>query len=115
MSLEGPWPLGRPTVYGTVLQPQGAGPSPGVVLVAGSGPTDRDWNSPLLPGANGSAKLIAEAFARAGIASLRYDKRPSGPNVAQNMPSLIGKLSMKSHLEELDKAVETATSREGID
>ena len=106
-SVEITWPLDATTMYGTLVRPSGAGPFPAVVMVAGSGPTDRDWNSPLLPGANGSARLIAEALATAGIASLRYDKRASGPHVRENMQSLIGKMSMQSHLDELVSAVET--------
>ncbi len=67
------WRLDATTVDGTFVRPVGSGPFPAVVMVAGSGPTDRDWNSPLLPGTNGSARLLAEALARAGFASLRYD------------------------------------------
>lgn len=48
-------------------------PTPLVVLIAGSGPTDRDGNQPRMQ--NDCLKQVAEAFARAGIASLRYDKR----------------------------------------
>jgi hypothetical protein len=48
---------------------------PLVVIIAGSGPTDRNGNSPLLPGANNSLKLLAEGLAERGIASIRYDKR----------------------------------------
>ena len=65
-SLEVTWPLGPTTVYGTVVMPEGAGPFPGVVLVAGSGPTDRDWDSPLLPGTNGSGRLLAGALGQLG-------------------------------------------------
>jgi hypothetical protein len=72
------WQLDGITVRGTLTLPDGSGPFPAVVLVAGSGPTDRDWCSPLLPGTNGSARLFAEAFAEAGVALLRYDKRASG-------------------------------------
>jgi alpha-beta hydrolase superfamily lysophospholipase len=104
-SVEITWPLDATTMYGTLVRPSGAGPFPAVVMVAGSGPTDRDWNSPLLPGSNGSARLIAEALAAAGIASLRYDKRASGPHVRENMQTLIGKMSMQSHLDELASAV----------
>jgi alpha-beta hydrolase superfamily lysophospholipase len=99
------WPLDSTTVYGTLVRPSGPGPFPAAVMVAGSGPTDRDWNSPLLPGTNGSARLLAEALARAGIASLRYDKRASGPHARENMQALIGKMSMRSHLDELTGAV----------
>ena len=109
-SLEVNWQLGSTTVYGTLVRPSGPGPFPAVVMVAGSGPTDRDWNSPLLPGSNGSARLIAEALARAGIASLRYDKRGSGPHARENVPLLIGKVSMQSHIDELAGAIHTIAS-----
>ncbi len=92
----------------------GSGPFPGVVMVAGSGPTDRDWNSPLLPGSNGSARLIAQALAGHGIASLRYDKRASGPHARENMQVLTGKMSMQSHLDELASAVRTLADRDDI-
>ena len=55
---------------------------PGVVLVAGSGPTDRDGNNTLAPARSDLLLQIAERLAAAGIASLRYDKRgiaASGP------------------------------------
>jgi alpha-beta hydrolase superfamily lysophospholipase len=106
-SVEITWPLDETTMYGTLVRPDGAGPFPALVMVAGSGPTDRDWNSPLLPGSNGSARLIAEALAQAGFASLRYDKRASGPHARENMQPLIGKLSMQSHLDELASAIKT--------
>jgi pimeloyl-ACP methyl ester carboxylesterase len=113
-SFEVTWQLDSTTVYGTLLRPLGPGPYPAVVMVAGSGPTDRDWNSPLLPGSNGSARLIAEALARAGIASLRYDKRASGPRARENVQALIGKISMQSHVDELAGAVRTVASRDYV-
>jgi pimeloyl-ACP methyl ester carboxylesterase len=113
-SSEVSWPLGPTTVYGTVVTPVGAGPFPGVVLVAGSGPTDRDWNSPLLPGPNGSGRLLAETLAAAGIASLRYDKRASGPHVRETIPLLIGAITMQSHVDELAGAVRTLAERSEV-
>jgi pimeloyl-ACP methyl ester carboxylesterase len=106
-SVEITWPLDETTMYGALARPTSAGPFPAVVMVAGSGPTDRDWNSPLLPGSNGSARLIAGTLAAAGFASLRYDKRASGPHARENMQSLIGKMSMQSHLDELASAIKT--------
>lgn len=114
VSTEVTWQLDGTTMYATLTKPQGPGPFPGVVMVAGSGPTDRDWNSPLLPGTNGSARLIAEVLAGAGIASLRYDKRASGPHVRETMAGLVGKVSMQSHLDELTEAVRTLASQPGI-
>ena len=48
------------------------------MLVAGSGPTDRDGNNPLAPERIDLLKRIAELLAAAGIATLRYDKRGIG-------------------------------------
>ncbi len=113
-SSEVSWQLGSTTVDGTLVKPVGPGPFPAVVMVAGSGPTDRDWNSPLLPGSNGSARLLAEALAQAGIASLRYDKRAAGPHARENMAALIGKMSMQSHVDELTGAVRTIAQQDFI-
>jgi pimeloyl-ACP methyl ester carboxylesterase len=66
-------------VAGTLLMPAAAtGKVPAVLIIAGSGPTDRDGNSAQLPGKNNSLRLLAEALAAEGIASVRYDKRGIG-------------------------------------
>jgi pimeloyl-ACP methyl ester carboxylesterase len=74
---EQPLDLETPTgtIRGTLTTPAGASKSPVVLIVAGSGPTDRNGNSPLLTGRNDSLQLLAQALATAGFASLRYDKR----------------------------------------
>ncbi len=113
-SSEVNWQLDSTTVYGTLVRPTGPSLFPAVVMVAGSGPTDRDWDSPLLPGPNGSARLIAEELAQAGFASLRYDKRASGPHARENVPLLIGKMSMQSHVDELTGAVRALTSQDYV-
>jgi len=109
-SAEVEWQVDSMTMRGTLVRPLGNGPLSAAVFVAGSGPTDRDWNSPLLPGANGSARLIAEELARAGFASLRYDKRASGPLAREYVPRMIGKISMRSHVDELHGAVRRLAS-----
>ena len=53
-----------------------------MLLIAGSGPTDRNGNSVGLPGANNSLQYLAEALAERGIASVRYDKRAIGASRA---------------------------------
>lgn len=71
-------------IAGTLTMPPAArGPVPVVVIIAGSGPTDRDGNSKGLPGANNSLKMLAQSLADAGFASVRYDKR----GVASSLPA----------------------------
>ncbi|HBX55430.1 alpha/beta hydrolase [Pseudomonas sp. UBA2684] len=62
------------TLHGTLVQPQSDQPVAVALLIAGSGPTDRDGNNPA-GGHNDSLKRLAQTLAKHGIASLRYDKR----------------------------------------
>jgi alpha-beta hydrolase superfamily lysophospholipase len=61
-------------LQGTLMLPQTEGKLPLVLIIAGSGPTDRDGNNPLSSRSD-NLKLLAESLASAGIASVRYDKR----------------------------------------
>jgi uncharacterized protein len=72
--------VGARSVPGTIVAPADPGPWPAVVLLAGSGPTDRDWNSKLIVSKNGSGKLLAEALAAHGAVVIRFDKAGSGEN-----------------------------------
>jgi pimeloyl-ACP methyl ester carboxylesterase len=72
-------------LHGTLELPEGQGPWPVALVVAGSGPTDRDGNSAALRGRNDSLKLLAEGLARGGVASLRYDKRGVGQSLAPGL------------------------------
>jgi len=67
------------SISGTLTVPKNAsGKIPVVLIIAGSGPTDRDGNSPKL-GLNGNTyKMLANDLGKNGIASLRYDKRMVG-------------------------------------
>ena len=109
------WALGETTVDATVTASDSPGKHPGVVLVAGSGPTDRNWESPLLAGSNGSGRLLAEELAKAGYVTIRYDKRASGPRAQQNMALLVGKVSLESHFDELNGAVSQLLARPDVD
>lgn len=109
------WQIGETVVAATITRPDDQSIHPAVVFVAGSGPTDRDWNSPLLSGTNGSARLLAEEFAKNGYVTIRYDKRIAGPNAQHNLPLMTGKISMEGHIEELAGAVEILLDRPDID
>lgn len=82
-STEVTWKADGHDVPATLTHPTAAGIYPALVLMAGSGPTDRDWNSPLLPNKNGSGKLLAEALAAHGMIVVRFDKAAIGANKAQ--------------------------------
>lgn len=71
------------TIPGTLSTPKDAkGKVPVVLIIAGSGPTDRDGNSPKL-GLNGNTyKMLANELGKNGIAVLRYDKRLVGQSVS---------------------------------
>ena len=66
-------PGGR--IFGTLELPAQRFPVPVALMIAGSGPTDRNGNSIALPGANNSLMLLARGLAERGVASLRFDKR----------------------------------------
>lgn len=65
--------VGDLQLHGTLLTPEGAGPFPALLLLPGSGPTDRDGNQPSLQ--TNVLKDIAVRLAKEGVASLRFDKR----------------------------------------
>ena len=62
---------------GRLMSPQTTGKSHLVIIVPGSGPTDRNGNNPQA-GQNNNLLMIAEALSDAGHYSLRYDKRGIG-------------------------------------
>ncbi|RIH65229.1 alpha/beta fold hydrolase [Mariniphaga sediminis] len=64
-------------ISGTLTVPASAEVSPVVLIVAGSGPTDRNCNSPLGVQTN-AYKMLAEGFAGSNISTLRFDKRGIG-------------------------------------
>jgi len=70
------------SISGTLLVPKADKKIPVVLIIAGSGPTDRDGNSTALPGKSNTYKMLAEALAAEGVASLRYDKRAIGESRA---------------------------------
>ena len=77
---------------GTLQMPIGvAGKAPAVLLLPGSGPTDRNGNS-MLGITTDLYKQIAEELAKNGIASLRFDKRAIR-QYAANWPKDIPALS----------------------
>lgn len=99
------WTVRSWTIHGTLHLP--ATPvRAGVILLAGSGPTDRNWESKAIPGQNGSARLLAKSLAQAGVASMRYDKMGSGDTGVPDAFSDEGfKYTPEDYLNELNGAL----------
>lgn len=76
---------GNIRLAGTLVLPQGKGPFPAVALVSGSGPQDRDeammGHKPFL--------VLADALARRGIASLRWDDRGAAASEGDHFGSTV--------------------------
>ncbi len=60
-------------INGVLLKPISTKKIPVVLIISGSGPTDKDGNQAAMQ--NNSLKMLAEALKQNGIASLRFDKR----------------------------------------
>lgn len=69
-------PAGDVTLAGTLTVPDGDGPYPSALFIAGSGPLDREGNHPKL--ALSVSRDLAHILADAGWMSLRFDKRGTG-------------------------------------
>lgn len=61
---------------GTLQLPNAPGPHPAALLISGSGPIDRDSNTRRLQ--IDAMRQVADHLARAGIGTLRFDKRGIG-------------------------------------
>ncbi len=66
-------------IFGTLLQPYKNKPMPLVIIIAGSGATDRNGNQVLMQ--NNALKYLAEGLNKKKIASFRFDKRGIGKSV----------------------------------
>jgi hypothetical protein len=83
------WQDGPQRLEGTLALPaHAAGRVPVALIIAGSGPTDRDGNNPLGVHSDVYRKL-AWALAQRGIASVRYDKRGIGASSFSGDPAAV--------------------------
>lgn len=88
---EIPIVLQTPTgsIYGTLATPTAYKKIPVALIVAGSGPTDRNGNNPMMK--NDAYRMIAMALALQGIATVRYDKR----GIAESAPAMKGEIELR--------------------
>ena len=71
-----------------------------VIIIAGSGPTDRDGNSPLGVKCN-TYRLLATALQQSGIAIFRYDKRGIAASSYKMMDE--SKLSFEDYINDVQE------------
>ncbi|QZP30057.1 MULTISPECIES: alpha/beta hydrolase [unclassified Pseudomonas] len=72
---------GSGELFGSLLLPKSDTPVPVVLIISGSGPTDRDGNN-IEGGRNDSLKRLAWVLAKHNIASVRFDKRGVAASLA---------------------------------
>ncbi|AVO46113.1 alpha/beta hydrolase family protein [Phreatobacter cathodiphilus] len=102
---------------GTLTMPASDGEVPGLLLIQGSGPTDRDGNQRphLVPDL---LRNLAGMLARFGIASLRCDKRGMGA-VAGSLPTnpaaLVDFARWDHFVEDARLALAALAAQEGVD
>jgi len=95
---------------GTLTLPKGKGPFPGVVLVHGSGPNDRDESI----GPNKPFRDLAHGLASQGIAVLRYEKRTKQHSAS--MAASVNIITVKEEtIDDAVAAVRLLASQEKID
>jgi hypothetical protein len=91
-------------LHGTFAVPRSTpGRIPVVLIVAGSGPTDRNANGPLIN--TNAYAMLAWGLAQHGIASLRYDKRGIGKSAAS--AGDLSTLSIDDYVADVATAVAT--------
>jgi dienelactone hydrolase len=95
-------------VGGTIGLPRESGPRPGVVLLSGGGPFDRDETA----GVNKPLKDIAWGLASRGIATFRFDK-PSYRD--PGLPSSIGYTMTEEYVPCAVAAIETLRREPAVD
>jgi alpha-beta hydrolase superfamily lysophospholipase len=76
-------PVENVDLYGTLLTPD-VKPRKAILIISGSGATDRDGNTKPIY-INDALKKLAEELADMGFATLRYDKRGVGKSVTESM------------------------------
>jgi pimeloyl-ACP methyl ester carboxylesterase len=78
----------KDTLRGSILHPIGIADTsaPVVLIIAGSGPTDRNGNNPVMT--NNSLLFLANELAKYKITSVRYDKRGVGASRNAFIPEI---------------------------
>ncbi|RYZ20375.1 MAG: alpha/beta fold hydrolase, partial [Chitinophagaceae bacterium] len=104
-------PQTKGVLAGTLLYPQAGTTHPLVIVIAGSGPTDRDGNNPYMK--NNSLKMLAEALVAQNVAVFRFDKRGIGQSAGASIRE--DSLSFDNYVQDVKAWVENFSSDKRFD
>ncbi len=109
------FPAGGLTVYATYRHPVDDTSRVGaVLLIAGSGPTDRNGNSTVEPGPINTLKTLADWLSEDGVASLRYDKLGSGRTGLGSFANDVDGIGVAPFEEESAAALKFLAAQKGV-
>jgi pimeloyl-ACP methyl ester carboxylesterase len=108
---------GGMTIYGTYRHPRGGATHlPAALLIAGSGPTDRNGNQrDGLPGSVDTLRTLAHWLSDDGVASLRYDKLGSGRTGLGRFRKRLRSIGLGVFEQEAAGALRYLAARPGVD
>jgi uncharacterized protein len=110
------FPAGGMTVHGTFRHPVGrAGAVPAALLIAGSGPTDRNGDSRLESGTEGTLRALAGWLSDDGVATLRYDKLGTGATGIGPYAANPGGIGVGVYEQEAAAALGFLAAQAGVD
>lgn len=89
-------------IFGSIIIPDNNNSRSVVLIIAGSGPTDRNGNNPMMT--NNSLKMLAESLESHGISSVRYDKRGVAASLTAGIPEI--NLRFEDYVEDAVKWIE---------
>ncbi len=105
---------GGMTIYATYRHPGGhSRPVPAALLIAGSGPTDRDGNDASHPHMD-TLRSLAEKLSDDGVASLRYDKLGTGRTGLGPLQGHIADIGVAPFAEEATDALGFLANQSGV-
>jgi pimeloyl-ACP methyl ester carboxylesterase len=93
-------------LYGSLIE--GRNKKKAVLIIAGSGPTDRNGNS-TMGFTNNSLKMLAQSISAEGIATLRYDKRVFSTDPSASIPE--NELRFERLVKDADFAIDFLKNR----
>ncbi|MGH7918468.1 MAG: alpha/beta hydrolase, partial [Candidatus Dormibacteraceae bacterium] len=107
---------GGVTVYGTFRHPSGHSAAvPAALIIAGSGPTDRNGNSNLVSGSIDTLQTVADWLSADGVASLRYDKLGTGQTGLGAYASNPASIGLVVYAQEAAAALTFLAKQPGVD